>query len=197
MSRWCCGPNRYQLYVHSFVVERYPLPQKRGRLRPPDLSDQSSSPQLHSCKEGNWHWSSATCQRSLCGRNVNKEALLTLRYSHISLSKCNRPAKKKTIVTSQDTWSVRVQSQKCKQKLTASSPEMARSLSVPAATTPPSLLLEPPLLLFFSLNLWVGNAFIDSVVAPRGWVKSSLYPRIEIMHGKQQHIVVQRMKGMA
>lgn len=197
MSRWCCAPNRYQLYVHSFVVEYYRFHQKTASSRPPGSLNQSSSLQLHSCREGNSHWSSATCQRTLCGRNANKEALLTLRYSHTSLSKCNRPAKKKTIVTIQDTWTVRMQSQNRKQKLTASSPEMARSLSVPAATTPPSILLEPLLLLFFSLNLWVGNAFIDSGVAPRGWVKSSLYPRIEIMHGKQQHIVVQRMKGMA
>jgi hypothetical protein len=84
--------------------------------------------------------------------------------------------------------------------LTASSPEITRSFSVPAATTPPSLapaLLSSPFLFLINLNLYVGKASIDSVVAPLVCVRSSLYPRTEIIQGKQQQIVAHRMKGIA
>lgn len=87
-------------------------------------------------------------------------------------------------------------------RLTASSPEITRSFSVPVATTPPSLTpellsLSLPLLLFFNLNLYVGRASIDSGVAPLVWVASSLKPRMEIIQGRQQQIVAHKMKGIA
>ena len=87
-----------------------------------------------------------------------------------------------------------------RQALTASSPEITRSFSVPAATIPPSAapeLLSSPFLFLISLNLCVGKASIDSGVAPLVCVRSSLNPRIEIIQGKQQQIVAHRIKGIA
>lgn len=85
-------------------------------------------------------------------------------------------------------------------KLTASSPDIARSFSVPAATIPPSDALELfslLFLLFFILNLYVGRELIESWVAPRFWEKSSLMPRTDIIQGRQQQIVAHRIKGIA
>lgn len=88
------------------------------------------------------------------------------------------------------------------QKHTASSPDITRSFSVPAATTPPSptlelLSLSLLLLDFFNLNLYVGKASIDSAVAPLVCARSSLNPSMETIQGRQQQIVAQRMKGIA
>jgi len=85
-------------------------------------------------------------------------------------------------------------------KHTASSAESDRSFSVPAATTPPSwpsVSLPEPWRRFLVLNLYVGKALIDSEVAPLVLFVSSLKPITDIMQGRQQHIIAQRMNGMA
>ena len=83
---------------------------------------------------------------------------------------------------------------------TASSAESDRSFSVPAATIPPSwpsASLPEPWRRFLVLNLYVGKALIDSEVAPLVLFVSSLKPITDIMQGRQQHIIAQRMNGMA
>lgn len=91
---------------------------------------------------------------------------------------------------------------KWKDKLTASSPEIARSFSVPVAIKPPSSpseflfpLLPVPLVL--TLYLCVGRALMDSSVAPLTPCIFSRTPRIEIIQGRQQHIIAHKMKGIA
>nr|GLL27700.1 Os05g0179050 [Ipomoea trifida] len=78
---------------------------------------------------------------------------------------------------------------------------MARSLSVPAAKTPPST-SDPlssliSLTVLISLNLCVGRALIDSSVAPLIPFISSRTPRNDMIHGRQQHIIAHKMKGIA
>ena len=89
---------------------------------------------------------------------------------------------------------------KIQDRRTASSAESDRSLSVPAATIPPSwpsASLPEPWRRFLVLNLYVGKALIDSEVAPLVLFVSSLKPITDIMQGRQQHIIAQRMNGMA
>jgi hypothetical protein len=85
-------------------------------------------------------------------------------------------------------------------KHTASSAESDCSLSVPAATIPPSwpsASFPEPWRRFLVLNLYVGRELMDSDVAPLVLFVSSLKPMTDIMQGRQQHIIAQRMKGMA
>lgn len=79
----------------------------------------------------------------------------------------------------------------------ASSAETIRSLSVPAATTPPPTSIPSPLRDFFVFNLYVLKALIASAVAPLFWFRSSRKLIREIMQGRQQHINAHRMKGIA
>lgn len=82
-------------------------------------------------------------------------------------------------------------------ELTASSAEIIRSLSVPAAKTPPPSSPTSPSWTLFDWNLYATKVLIASVVAPLFRSKSSWTPRMDIIQGRQQHIIVHKMKGRA